>query len=426
MGRNAKQPALRARVAGFAKGGDGIVRVQVGGAQRTLFVPGTAPGDEVEIVPEKGSRARLLKVLEPSALRVQPACPHHARCGGCDWMHVTVDAQRAGRTEIVALALAASGFSGVEVVTHDAKATTGYRGRARFGVQAKGRAVIVGLRAARRRSIVPVASCLVLRPELDSMPLSLREWLVGSTGTGEASVTLGAGGRPAVHLLWNGSLAPAVFAIAQHHVDEGRWAGASVMLDGASQPAVIGDARGVTTAADGLPMIVPAGGFMQASESTNWELVSHVVREAAIAGRPTLELFAGSGNITVMLARETEQLETVEQESAAVEAARENLGRRSLAAKLRVGDADAVRVRDVVKVVVLDPPRAGAAGAVTRIVASKARRVVMVSCDPATLARDASLLRREGGFELQRVDAFEMFPHTSHVETVAVFVRGSG
>ncbi|HQF23362.1 MAG TPA: methyltransferase, partial [Polyangiaceae bacterium] len=138
---------------------------------------------------------------------------------------------------------------------------------------------------------------------------------------------------------------------------------------------------------------------------------------------PILELFAGSGNFSIALARQTPDLETVEQQDAAVAAARSNLETRGLRARLRVDDAEKTIVRSAVRTVVLDPPRTGAKRAVQTIAASRARDVVMVSCDPATLARDSAILVHQGRFELHRIDVFEMFPHTSHVETVACFRR---
>jgi 23S rRNA (uracil1939-C5)-methyltransferase len=162
---------------------------------------------------------------------------------------------------------------------------------------------------------------------------------------------------------------------------------------------------------------------MQAFEAMNHRLVDHVDAVSEVDGANAIELFAGSGNFTVALARRTDGLETVEQSEAAVEAARENLSQRALRARLRVGDADVAKVSGQTRVAVLDPPRVGARGACERLAASRVKRVVMVSCDPATLARDASILHRDGRFVLERVDVFEMFPFTSHVETVAVLRR---
>jgi 23S rRNA (uracil1939-C5)-methyltransferase len=143
----------------------------------------------------------------------------------------------------------------------------------------------------------------------------------------------------------------------------------------------------------------------------------------ADASRPVVELFAGSGNFTVLLARHAESLIAVESEPRAVAAARANLTSRSLRARVVEADADAFEIPAATRTVVLDPPRTGAAGAARRLAASKVRRVVYVSCDPTTLARDVEMLVH-GGFRLSRAELFEMFPHTSHVEVVTLLERG--
>lgn len=422
MGR---RPAstVRAEVIALAKGGDGVARVQGKSSRSTILVPRTAPGDIIEVIPGKASRGTLHALLEPSPLRVAPPCPHAESCGGCDWMHLSVDTQRSARIHIVRSELHLAGLEVPDIVAHHAREDRAYRARTRLAVHASRQRVVVGMRAARSHWIVPISSCLVLRSELDAVRADLARWLTGSLGQGEASLTFGADSLPVVHLTWSGTLSQGVFAEAEERVNKRLWAGVSLQLEGAVTPAVIGDPRGMTTGADKMPLMIPVGGFMQAFEAMNHQLVDHVNAVAGIEGAAAIELFAGSGNFTAALARRTDGLETVEQSEAAVEAARENLALRSLRARLRVGDADVAKVRGETRVAVLDPPRVGARGACERLAASRVKRVVMVSCDPATLARDASILHRDGRFVLERVDVFEMFPFTSHVETVAVFRR---
>ncbi|PIE05285.1 MAG: hypothetical protein CSA75_05560 [Sorangium cellulosum] len=277
------------------------------------------------------------------------------------------------------------------------------------------------MRAPRSHRIIPIASCPILVAQLAESMSQLSDWLKGSRGKGEASLCVGRGSLPAISLSWQGDLPASVFSIAEQQVKKENWAGVSVLLQGASKPAVIGDPRGVASGFDGLPLLFPPGGFMQAFEEMNHQLVGHVSRVAEVNGRATLELFAGSGNFTIALAHDTDRLEAVEQQAAAVNAAQRNLAHRKLKARIRVGNADAPSISDTIRVVVLDPPRSGAPGAAQVLAASRVHRVVLVSCDPATLARDVAVL--DARFELKRVDVFEMFPHTSHVETVVVMDR---
>jgi 23S rRNA (uracil1939-C5)-methyltransferase len=171
-------------------------------------------------------------------------------------------------------------------------------------------------------------------------------------------------------------------------------------------------------------MLVPSGAFAQANPDMNAKLGERVLALAEVAGQATLELFAGSGNFTVLLARHAGALLAVESDARAVVAARANLASRGLKARIVEADADAFEVPPAIRTVVLDPPRSGAAGAVQRLARSKARRVVYVSCNVSTLARDLAALGT-AGFHLMKVEMFEMFPHTSHVEVLALLSRGS-
>ena len=138
-------------------------------------------------------------------------------------------------------------------------------------------------------------------------------------------------------------------------------------------------------------------------------------------GQRVVELYAGAGNLTVLLAQKAAQLTAVEDDSGACDAARENLRARGLRAKVSQADANTHAIGDAAQAVVLDPPRTGARAACGAIVKSKARRVVYVSCDPPTLGRDLEILSER--FQLVSVDLFEMFPHTSHIEAVALLER---
>jgi 23S rRNA (uracil1939-C5)-methyltransferase len=140
---------------------------------------------------------------------------------------------------------------------------------------------------------------------------------------------------------------------------------------------------------------------------------------------PIVELFAGSGTLSVLLAAMTDSFVAVESDEDAVRCARENLAARGLSGKVTVTDADAYPIPPRAEVVVLDPPRAGAPGASRSIAASRVDRVVYVACDPTTLARDLGGLVR-AGYALTHLETVELFPQTSHVETVARLVRRRG
>lgn len=423
MANRRRARVFRARIKALAKGGNGVASVLSGQGQNSILVPGTLPGELVEIEQISKTKASLLRILEPSAHRIAPPCTYANSCGGCDWMHLDLAIQRRTRPILVHDELHRVGIPTPDIGSHHAEMNLAYRARARLAVVGTSHGIIVGFRASKSRRIVPVDTCLVLEPVLDIARAELASWLDGSEGMGEVTLMLGRNHLPAIYVTWKGTLNANVFASAQDNVEQRRWAGVSIWLDGATVPATMGDPRGVALGVDGHDLFIPPGGFMQAHNQMNPTLVGHVQSIAETLGHPILELFAGSGNFSIALARQTSDLETVEQQDAAVAAARSNLETRGLRARLRVDDAEKTIVRSAVRTVVLDPPRTGAKRAVQTIAASRARDVVMVSCDPATLARDSAILVHQGRFELHRIDVFEMFPHTSHVETVACFRR---
>jgi 23S rRNA (uracil1939-C5)-methyltransferase len=319
-----------------------------------------------------------------------------------------------------------------EPKSHAAERELGYRTRARLHVDAKRGRVAVGIFARRSHEPVPVDTCVVLDPILDRARDSLAFWLEGARGRGEAHLSLGRPSdkadqglsrRAVLDLSWTGELPDLLYGKLERATQEGALAGARIFAGDVRVPATIGDPTPFIVGPDGLPLRLAPGGFSQATEAGNTVLAQRVaalVRE--LPPGPCLELYAGAGNLTVLLARDREVV-AVEQDRDACAAARENLRSRSLAAKIVEGNAAAAALPKGTKVVVLDPPREGARAACEALAKlggrAAAPAIVYVSCDPPTLARDVRILTA-GGAAVTAVETFEMFPHTSHVETVAV------
>ncbi len=426
--RRSRSPARTetVRVTELAAGGDGAARLASG---EVVFVERAAPGDLVEIGLEPASRgvarARVLRVVEPGPDRVEPPCPHVEACGGCAWMHLAIAGQERAHAAIVRGALERAlgpGAAVPEVRVHPAPASLGYRTRARLFVRAERGIVRVGYRAAGAHALAAVDSCMVLDPRLAPVLAELPVALAGARGEGDAAIALGAGERPVVEIEWKGEIAATSFAAADALVARGAWAGARIRLEGAALPASFGDPRARMEGPDGAPLVIAEGSFAQTSSAGSALLARRVAelaraRGGAAAARPLriVELFAGSGTLSVALAPGAEAFTAVEIAPDAVKAARENLAARGLAGKVVCADADAFAIPARTDVVVLDPPRAGAPGAARAIAASSVRSVVYVSCDPPTLARDARTLSA-AGYSITDVEAFELFPQTSHVE----------
>lgn len=423
-GRNDKHTrgkTLRLTIGSLAPGGDGVAHVEIGGARRAVFVPLSAPGDvldadvDLTTTPARGSIRRL---LEPSVQRAEPPCPSFFRCGGCALMHLTPEARANARTQLVLeTVVRALAPLSVEVTHHAAPAELGYRTRARLSIVG-GRPPVVGFHQKRSKHVAALDACIVLDPRLAPALTLVRDALSGAHGSGEASVSLGASGLPVVALTWEGELPPEAFARFDAQRASGAIAGARIQLAGARAPATIGDTSVSTTGADGEPLELAALGFAQANPAVSRALGACVAELARTAGRRVLELHAGAGNLTVALARGAAAYVAVESDGDATELLRKNLARRGIrGVRIVTADAERVTVERDVDLVVLDPPRTGARGAATAIAASRAREVIYVSCDPATLARDARVLVG-AGFAPVALHAFDMFPQTAHVESV--------
>jgi 23S rRNA (uracil1939-C5)-methyltransferase len=397
---------------------------------RVVFVERGAPGDLVEVSVDERStprRGRIVRVLELGVGRVEPSCPRVSACGGCDWMHLSVPAQEQAHAAIVSSALAHATDQAdlPSVRVHAAPEPLGYRTRARLFLRAEREGVQIGYRAEGSHKLVSIESCAVLAPAIAPALAELPEALQGSHGYGDALVALGEGGRRVVELEWRGELSSRAFSALDRKVTEGLWAGARVRLEGVTAPATFGDPRIWMEGADGAPLVFAPGAFAQPSRM-GAHLLAH--RTAALAqpgaARPkrVVELFAGSGTLSVLLAQGAASFLGVESNPEAVEAARQNLASRKLAGKMVVHDAETMPIPRGTEIVVLDPPRTGARGASHAIAASRARAVVYVSCDPPTLARDLAIFT-QAGWLITDIETLELFPQTSHVETLVRLVR---
>jgi 23S rRNA (uracil1939-C5)-methyltransferase len=424
MVRSMQRLRVEATIASLAPGGDGVAHFEAGGERRALFVPFTVPGDVVraEVDPSRRpARGRVLELVRPGPGRVEPACAWFARCGGCDWMHLGHDAQAEAHAELLRAALPVA-WRDLAVPVHVERDPGALRSRARVHVRCERGRVDVGMHEVGTHDPVSVDVCCILEPAIEGARRDLASLFASSRGRGDVQIALGVSGHPVLEVRWTGDVAPACFGRLETAVTSGALAGARVWIGEASRPAVVGDPTPWTTAGDGAPLRLAPGGFGQASASTNAKLVRYVAGEA---GPPeatkAVELYAGAGNLSVLLARGARDLVLVESSREACDAARANLAARLLEARVIEADAAAYVWPTGTRLVVLDPPRTGAREVCTRLAASRVARVVYVSCDTQTLARDLAILAP--AYVPRSVAAFEMFPETSHVEAVVVLDR---
>ena len=394
MPRESSSETIETKIESLAAGGDGIGRT---GDGRALFVPLTAPGDYVRVRITE-SRRRFARgvveaVLEPSVDRVEPVCPAFGSCGGCAWQHLDYATQLAAKATILRDALARIGHLEVEEVISitPSPAAYGYRNRAR-PVQ---NGSTVGYRMRRSHRIRAVEQCPVLQRPLEGALQRLAAEPPGSRETGDVEWELAMGS--------DGTTRASVLPV--------------------SQTARVGSAIRLEVGPDRIR--ISSGVFAQGNGLLLDALAEAVCRQAG-SGTAAVELFAGAGFLTLPLSRSFDCLWAIESDPAAVADLRFNLA----AANRRNVDIRSDRVERALgrlalqspDAVVLDPPRAGMPdAALDSLVALRPRRIVYLSCDPATLARDLARLRT-AGYRLARIEAFDLFPQTPHVEALATLV----
>ena len=403
------------RIERIAAGGDGIGHLADG---RAVFVPRSAPGDLIELVrvarQRSFARAEVGRIVEPGPGRVAPPCPHYERdrCGGCQLQHLDAGAQRAARRSIVGDALRRLGRRDLEdPVLEPAADEWAYRTRITLHQSADGRRIGYH-RLGRPGDIFDLERCLIAAPavqELWSVLRLQRRFLPKRID----SVTLRLERGGARHILVKGAQPAWPEASRLVDVIRARLPDVSVWWqppEGA--PRVVGES--VAFHATVFEQVNPAMG----DRARDWA----VAALGSVSGRTGWDLYAGIGETSRMLLARGARIESVEWDARAVRLAESLTGTRDTLA------AHAGRVEDVIGTlrpadfVITNPPRTGMDPRIVEaITASPARTLAYISCDPATLARD---LRGLGeGWRLTGLKAFDLFPQTAHVETVAVLER---
>ena len=348
-----------------------------------------------------------------------PGCRYFPTCGGCQWQHVAPRAQRDAKAAIVAEQLArVAGVRDAEVLpTVPSPADWHYRARITLAVEGRR----VGYRRARSHDLVEIADCPLGDPVVSAHLVAARAW-VAALRVPLRRVTVSA--APAgVALAASATARPGPADLAASEALLARAAGVrGTVVTGAGVRLVAGDPTVRVALEPGLDLEVPADVFTQVNPGANQRLVETVLALGAFTpGERVLDLYCGAGNLSLPLARRGVSVLGIERSGVAVEAARANAARHGLpAATFRADDvarALASLPSGSLDAVVLDPPRAGAADALPALAALRPPRIIYVSCDPATLARDVRTLLA-AGYRLERVQPIDVFPQTYHVESV--------
>lgn len=365
-------------------------------AGKTLLVSLAAPGDHlrVQVEREQGNVlfASVVEVLTPSPVRVEPPCPYFGRCGGCDFQQLTYEAQLAAKADIIADCLhRIARVDPVPPITvHPSPNNWRYRVRATWQIDKEKREIGYYERGSRR--VCDVEYCAVLMPELQQTLERVRstEWAEFPPDLKHLDAVAGEN---------NVSLSP---AFAEFETNE------------------------LSLRIGNEVYQYNAESFFQINPALLPEMVEFALSEAA-GGDTAVDLYCGVGLFTVPLSRRFANVVAVEANPVATRFARRNLANLTNARVLTATVADWMRAHSRsmsdVDFILLDPPRAGAESVVVKgMLDLRPQRISYVSCDPATLARDLKKLI-SGGYTIDSIAGFDLFPQTHHVETVVLLRR---
>lgn len=423
-----KDRIVEARIAEIGAQGDGIAETEQG----RLYISNTAPGDLVRArVAEKhgdGFRAQLEEVLEDGGQRIEPACPHFGTCGGCALQHIAADAYLDFKRDLVTTALARQGLPKdlVEPCVAFGPAT---RRRVSLKAVGTGRGVVVGFNRASAHGVVDVEVCPVVEPSIATLIAPLREFVRGRLGQGERlSIHISrcdSGLDVLIDVKWklDGLLRQDLASFASEN-DLARLCVGTV--EDAEEIVVF---RPPEVGFDGIPVVPPPGAFLQASRGAEKYLIGFALEHLRGAAH-IADLFSGCGTFALPLAKEAEVI-AVDVDAQMIDACRAAADRAGgKITRLRGVRRDLFRnpvsAGEMAEFdgLIFDPPRAGAKAQAGEMAASSVPRIVAVSCNPVTFARDARILV-EGGYRLEKLVPLDQFVWSAHVELVAVFEKGA-
>lgn len=410
---------------------------------KAIFVDSALPGETVEYASfRKKSNyelANLVRVTKPSTARVLPKCPHFGVCGGCAMQHMDVSAQVASKQRVLEDSLWHIGRVRPEQILSPIHGVPwGYRHRARLGVryvEATGE-VLIGFHERRSSYIADIRSCDVLAPHVSALLMPLRKLLARlSIARRIPQIEVAVGEQcTAFSLRILEPLGKSDEGLLKQFADEN----SVVFYLQPKGPDTV--YRFCPTEGASLSYVLPEFDVTFEFKPTDFTQVNHAVNRVMVhralrlldpkSGERIADMFCGLGNFTLPIARSGASVLGVEGSEALVQRGKSSALANGLEKQVRYAVANLFESTEVSLAalgdfdkMLIDPPREGALELVKALSGNMPRRIVYVSCNPATLARDSAVLVLTKGYRFVAAGAINMFPHTSHVESIAVFER---
>ncbi|MGD8172944.1 23S rRNA (uracil(1939)-C(5))-methyltransferase RlmD [Vibrio sp. TRT 21S02] len=402
--------------------------------KKPVFIEGALPGEQVLVQltesKSKFSRAKLIKIQQSSAERVEPFCPHYHECGGCDLQHLAIEQQREHKQQTLGQLMRKFAGQSAQLENPIFTCDKGYRRRARISVMLdkKSKTLKFGFRKKQSKDIVDVTSCPVLEPELNQLMLPIYDVLktfshqehlghVELVKADNSRVIVLRHSRPLQQKDHD-----ALLALAQSEQ-------ASLYLMPSNDELNRECGEPPHYCESGVTIPFEPNNFIQVNQSVNEKMVQQALTWLALDEHDrVLDLFCGLGNFSLPMAKQVQQVIGIEGVDAMVEKAKANAVFNNLTnatfyqANLEQDMSAQSWAKEKFDKVLLDPARAGADGIVAQLSELGTTKVVYVSCNPATLARDSQSLLAQG-FKLTKLGMLDMFPHTSHLESMALFEK---
>ncbi|KGM55515.1 23S rRNA methyltransferase [Lysobacter daejeonensis GH1-9] len=435
------QTPFEAEITGLTHDGRGVARRENG---KAVFVAGALPGERVMASQTGRNRnfdeAKTVEVLVAAPERVEPRCAHFGVCSGCAMQHYAEDKQILAKQNVLLENLSRIGHVTPETVLPPlTDAAWGYRRKGRFSVRRvdKKDKTLVGFREVDPRFVADVAFCHTVIPEIGDKVAALATLVDGMEARKDIpQIEFIAGDRQADFsgiALTIRHLSPLSEADKAALVAFGQQHGFAIFL----QPGGVDSVHPLWPEQIKLAFSLPEWNlefnfrpldFIQVNAGLNGKMIRSALDLLdAQPDERVLDLFCGLGNFTLPLARSVREVVGVEGEAGLVLRARENAANNGLpnaqfhAADLGKDLSGHTWMREGFDKLLLDPPRSGADFVLTQLPLKQFKRIVYVSCHPASLARDAGYLVNERGWKLKAAGVMDMFPHTAHVESIAMF-----